>query len=96
MSDTRSEPSKVQVIGAPPRRQAPPPGPCAMVIFGASGENIILYSQPRPIETLTKPEGWTTATILSECFPKMSEKFYPLARPFPSMSQAAEQAPAAS
>ena len=28
-------------------------------IFGASGENIILYSQPRPIETLTKPEGWT-------------------------------------
>ena len=38
MSDTRSEPSKVQVIGAPPRRQAPPPGPCAMVIFGASGD----------------------------------------------------------
>ena len=63
-------------------------------VFGASGENIILYSQPRPIETLTKPEGWTTATILSEAFPKMSEKFYPLARPFPSMSQAAEQAPA--
>jgi NAD(P)-dependent dehydrogenase (short-subunit alcohol dehydrogenase family) len=65
-------------------------------IFGASGENIILYSQPRPIETLSKPEGWTTATILSECFPKMADKFYPLARPFPSMSQAAEQAPAAS
>ena len=63
-------------------------------VFGASGENIILYSQPRPIETLTRPEGWTTATILSEAFPKMSEKFYPLARPFPSMSQAAEQAPA--
>ena len=63
-------------------------------VFGASGENIILYSQPRPIETLTKPEGWTTATILSEAFPKMSEKFYPLARPTPSMAQAAEQAPA--
>ena len=38
MSDTKSEPSKVQVINAPPRRQAPPPGPCAMVIFGASGD----------------------------------------------------------
>ncbi|MEJ0066452.1 MAG: hypothetical protein WDM85_14450 [Caulobacteraceae bacterium] len=63
-------------------------------IFGASGENIILYSQPRPIETVTKPEGWTTATILSEAFPKMADKFYPLARPTPSMSQAAEQAPA--
>ena len=28
-------------------------------IFGVSGENIILYSQPRPIETVSKPEGWT-------------------------------------
>jgi NAD(P)-dependent dehydrogenase (short-subunit alcohol dehydrogenase family) len=64
-------------------------------IFGASGENIILYSQPRPIETLTKAEGWTPSTIISEAFVKMADKFYPLARPFPSMSQAAEQAPAA-
>jgi NAD(P)-dependent dehydrogenase (short-subunit alcohol dehydrogenase family) len=60
-------------------------------IFGASGENIILYSQPRPIETLTKAEGWTPSTIISEAFAKMSEKFYPLARPFPSMAQQAEQ-----
>ncbi|HVN00047.1 MAG TPA: SDR family NAD(P)-dependent oxidoreductase [Caulobacteraceae bacterium] len=64
-------------------------------IFGASGENIILYSQPRPIETLTKPEGWTPSTIISEAFAKMADKFYPLARPIPSMAQAAEQAPAA-
>ncbi|HUZ13196.1 MAG TPA: SDR family NAD(P)-dependent oxidoreductase [Caulobacteraceae bacterium] len=63
-------------------------------IFGASGENIILYSQPRPVETLTKPEGWTPQTILSECLPKLSGKFFPLSRPMPSMSQAAEQAPA--
>ena len=48
--------------------------------FGAAGENIILYSQPRPIETVTKAEGWTLDTILSEALPKMSEKFYPLAR----------------
>jgi NAD(P)-dependent dehydrogenase (short-subunit alcohol dehydrogenase family) len=60
-------------------------------IFGASGENIILYSQPRPIETVTKAEGWTPSTIISEAFVKMSEKFYPLSRPFPSMAQAAEQ-----
>jgi hypothetical protein len=64
-------------------------------IFGASGENIILYSQPRPIETLTKAEGWTPSTIISEAFAKMADKFYPLSRPIPSMSQAAEQAPAA-
>jgi len=48
--------------------------------FGASGENIILYSQPRPIETVSKPEGWTVETILSEAIPRMSAKFYPLAR----------------
>ena len=65
-------------------------------IFGASGENIILYSQPRPVATLTKAEGWTPATILSECLPKMAEKFFPLSRPMPSMAQAAQQPAAAS
>ncbi len=63
-------------------------------VFGASGENIILYSQPRPIETLTSEAGWTPETIISEAFVKMAPKFYPLARPTPSMAQAAEQAPA--
>jgi NAD(P)-dependent dehydrogenase (short-subunit alcohol dehydrogenase family) len=50
-------------------------------IFGVSGENIILYSQPRAIETLAKPEGWTVETILSEAIPGMSAKFYGLTRP---------------
>ncbi|HQT80357.1 MAG TPA: glucose-6-phosphate dehydrogenase, partial [Rhodopila sp.] len=27
-----------QVVSAPPRRSAHPPGPCAMVIFGAGGD----------------------------------------------------------
>ena len=63
-------------------------------VFGSSGENIILYSQPRPIETLTKEEGWTPETILSEALVQMAPNFYPLARPLPSMAQAAEQAPA--
>jgi hypothetical protein len=49
-------------------------------IFGVSGENIILYSQPRPIETLGKAEGWTVETILSEALPRMADKFYPLQR----------------
>ena len=52
--------------------------------FGAAGENIILYSQPRPIETVTKEEGWTLQSILSEALPKMSDKFYPLSRPMPA------------
>jgi NAD(P)-dependent dehydrogenase (short-subunit alcohol dehydrogenase family) len=61
--------------------------------FGASGENIILYSQPRPIDTVSKPEGWTLDTILSEALPKLGEKFYPLTRPMPGAAPAA--APAA-
>ena len=62
--------------------------------FGASGENIILYSQPRPIDTVTKPEGWTLDTILSEALPKLSEKFYPLTRPMPGAAPAAATATA--
>jgi NAD(P)-dependent dehydrogenase (short-subunit alcohol dehydrogenase family) len=54
-------------------------------IFGVSGDNIILYSQPRPIETLGNAEGWTIETILSEALPKMKDKFYPLTRaPLPA------------
>lgn len=62
-------------------------------IFGASGENIILYSQPRPIETVTKEEGWTVQTILDEAVPKMAPKFFDLNRgPLPGNNQ---QQPAA-
>ena len=49
-------------------------------IFGSSGENLILYSQPRPIETVHKAEGWTLETIISEALPKLAEKFYSLER----------------
>ncbi|HEX3701371.1 MAG TPA: SDR family NAD(P)-dependent oxidoreductase [Phenylobacterium sp.] len=51
-------------------------------IFGVSGETILLYSQPRPIETCTKPEGeaWTVETILKEAVPKMAPKFFDLNR----------------
>ncbi len=45
-------------------------------IFGARGDDIQLYSQPRPIMNLNKAEGWSPSTVLSECFPQMSEKFY--------------------
>ncbi len=64
-------------------------------IFGASGENIILYSQPRPISTQTKEEGWSVDTILSEAVPAMSDKFFPLSRG-PLASQGAAPAKAGS
>src|SRR6185437_10882045 len=31
-------PPATRVLAVPPRREAPPPGPCAMVIFGAGGD----------------------------------------------------------
>jgi len=45
-------------------------------IFGARGDDIQLYSQPRPIMNLHKDEGWSPSTIISDCFPQMAEKFY--------------------
>jgi NAD(P)-dependent dehydrogenase (short-subunit alcohol dehydrogenase family) len=63
-------------------------------IFGASGENIILYSQPRPIETCSKPEGegWTVDSIIKEAIPKMAPKFFDLNRaPMAGAQQPAKQ-----
>ena len=45
-------------------------------IFGARGDDIQLYSQPRPIMNLHKDEGWSPSTVISECFPQMAEKFF--------------------
>jgi hypothetical protein len=57
-------------------------------IFGSSGENIILYSQPRPVETVTKEEGWTVKSILEEAVPTMAPKFFDLNRgPLPGGNQ---------
>ena len=47
-------------------------------IFGARSETLELYSQPRPVETLTAPDQWTVASILSDALPKMAAKFTPL------------------
>ena len=65
-------------------------------IFGASGENIILYSQPRPIETCSKPEGegWTVDSIIKEAIPQMAPKFFDLNRGPLAGSQPAQKQPA--
>jgi NAD(P)-dependent dehydrogenase (short-subunit alcohol dehydrogenase family) len=49
-------------------------------VFGAGGNNISLYSQPRPIASLTKDAGWTPATIINEAFKEWEPKFTPLGR----------------
>jgi len=47
-------------------------------IFGARGETIELYSQPRVIMDIKKEEGWTPEAIATEAFGKMKEKFFPV------------------
>ncbi|WP_293677132.1 SDR family NAD(P)-dependent oxidoreductase [uncultured Phenylobacterium sp.] len=60
-------------------------------IFGSSGDDIILYSQPRPIETVNKAEGWTVQSILDEAVPKLAPKFFDLNRgPLPGAQQPAK------
>jgi len=47
-------------------------------IFGVGGNQIHLYSQPRPIQTMTKDEGWTPGTILEQVMPAMQARFQAL------------------
>jgi NAD(P)-dependent dehydrogenase (short-subunit alcohol dehydrogenase family) len=49
-------------------------------IFGARSETLELYSQPRPIETVTAKDTWTVEQILKEALPKMAPKFTGLTR----------------
>jgi NAD(P)-dependent dehydrogenase (short-subunit alcohol dehydrogenase family) len=56
-------------------------------IFGARAETLELFSQPRPIESVTAADTWSVASILSEVLPKMAPKFT-------SLSGAGQQQPA--
>jgi hypothetical protein len=50
-------------------------------IFGARSETLELFSQPRPVESVTATDTWTVGSILSEVLPKMAPKFTSLAGP---------------
>ena len=49
-------------------------------IFGARGETLELYSQPRPIQTIDAAGEWTVSSILSQALPAMEAKFTGLSR----------------
>ena len=44
-------------------------------IFGARGDELLLYSQPRPINRMTRTEGWTPASIIETALPAMEGDF---------------------
>ncbi len=44
-------------------------------IFAARGNEISLFSQPRPIRSMSRLEGWTPRTLLDHAFPAMKSGF---------------------
>jgi NAD(P)-dependent dehydrogenase (short-subunit alcohol dehydrogenase family) len=49
-------------------------------IFGVRNNEIFLISQPRPVRSVHRSEGWTPATVASHALPALKAMFYPLDR----------------
>jgi NAD(P)-dependent dehydrogenase (short-subunit alcohol dehydrogenase family) len=49
-------------------------------IFGARGNEIYLYNQPRPIKTLHRSDGWTPETLAEQLVPAWKTAFTPAER----------------
>ncbi len=49
-------------------------------IFGSRRNEIFLFSQPRPIRSVHRSEGWTPASIAEHGMPALKASFFPLDR----------------
>jgi len=49
-------------------------------IFGVRKNEIFLFSQPRPIRSIHRSDGWTPQTIAEQVVPAFKPDFYPLER----------------
>lgn len=49
-------------------------------IFGSRQNEMFLFSQPRPIRSVHRAEGWTPDTLAEQMLPAMKASFYPLDR----------------
>jgi hypothetical protein len=49
-------------------------------IFSVRNNEISLISQPRPVRTIHRSEGWTPQAIAEHAMPAMRADFYPLER----------------
>jgi NAD(P)-dependent dehydrogenase (short-subunit alcohol dehydrogenase family) len=47
-------------------------------IFGVRRNEIYLFSQPRPIRSVHRSEGWTPETVMAHAIPALRPSFYPL------------------
>src|SRR5690606_1753330 len=44
-------------------------------IFGARGNEVVLFSQPRPVGSVALAEGWTPETLLASGLPALKPRF---------------------
>jgi NAD(P)-dependent dehydrogenase (short-subunit alcohol dehydrogenase family) len=49
-------------------------------IFGAGGNNLSVFSQPRPIHAYSREGGWEVEGIIKDFFPRAEKDFTPLER----------------
>lgn len=49
-------------------------------IFGVRANEIFLFSQPRPVRSVHRADGWTPDTIADVAMPALRASFYPLER----------------
>src|SRR6202521_696471 len=49
-------------------------------IFGIRRNEVFLMSQPRPVRSVHRSEGWTAQTLAEHMFPALKGSFYPLDR----------------
>lgn len=45
-------------------------------VFVSRGNEVVLMSQPRPVRSVARMEGWTPGTIIDQAFPSMKADFY--------------------
>ncbi len=45
-------------------------------VFVSRGNEVVLMSQPRPVRSVARMEGWSPATIIDQAFPSMSADMY--------------------
>ena len=44
-------------------------------IFAARGNEVVVFSQPRPVKSVARLEGWTPETLVEQAFPAMKPNF---------------------
>ena len=49
-------------------------------VFAVRNNEIFLMSQPRPLRSVQRSEGWTPQSIASHALPALKASFYPLDR----------------